>query len=40
MSRATSVLLIIATGAFMAMHFQQQTFVPPALRRAAPVVVP
>merc|ERR1712217_500820 len=24
----------------MAMHFQQQTFVPPALRRAAPAVVP
>merc|ERR1719410_1182876 len=26
--------------ALMALHFQQQTFVPPALRRAAPVVVP
>jgi len=39
MARATSVLLI-AMVALMAMHFQQQTFVPPALRRAAPVVVP
>merc|ERR1712060_431450 len=36
---ATSVLLLIGM-AFMAMLFQQQTFVPPALRRAAPVVVP
>merc|ERR1711972_628476 len=39
MARTTSVLLI-AMVALMAMHFQQQTFVPPALRRAAPVVVP
>merc|ERR1712227_968625 len=27
-------------GALMALHFQQQTFVPPALRRAAPVAIP
>merc|ERR1719432_585946 len=27
-------------GALMALHLKQQTFVPPALRRAAPVVVP
>jgi len=39
MARATSVLLI-AMVAIMAMHFQQQTFLPPALRRAAPVCVP
>jgi len=39
MARATSVLLI-AMVALMAIHFQQHAFVPPALRRAAPVVVP
>merc|ERR1712151_496088 len=38
MARSTPVLLI--GMALMAMFFQQQTFVPPALRRAAPVVVP
>jgi hypothetical protein len=39
MARTTS-LLLIAMMALVAMHFQQQTFVPPALRRAAPAVVP
>merc|ERR1712151_45934 len=38
MARSTPVLLI--GMALMAMLCQQQTFVPPALRRAAPVVVP
>merc|ERR1711982_97489 len=32
--------LLIAAMALVAMHFRQQTFVPPALRRAAPAVVP
>lgn len=39
MARSKSVLLL-ATAALAAMHFQQRTFVPPALRRAAPVVAP